>query len=213
MKKYILGALMLASVVGFAQMNYQDSNMIGIFGGLNQTDLSTNNFETKAETGWNVGLSVRGNFYNNFDMVYAIQFSENKFSVPTGNPTTFQNEDVDYKIQGVKISLMPSYNIIYNHLSIEAGPVLQVNGKLKYDEKSENNVIMETLATVKDLEEVSTFNILGAVGITAGVRNVRLNVQYQYGFNNFLSQVEEEGFGKEVKGNLGILSGNLIIYF
>ncbi|MBD3583756.1 outer membrane beta-barrel protein [Flavobacterium selenitireducens] len=213
MKKYILGALMLASAAGSAQMNYQDSNMIGIFGGINQTDLSTNNFETKAETGWNVGLSVRGNFYNNFDMVYAIQFSENKFSVPTANPLTLQNEDVDYKIQGVKISLMPSYNIIYNHLSIEAGPVLQVNGKLKYKEESADNAIMETLATVKDLEDVSTFNILGAVGITAGVRNVRLNVQYQYGFNNFLSQVEEEGFGKKVKGNLGILSGNLIIYF
>jgi len=213
MKKYLLGVVMLATAAVSAQMNYQDSNMIGIFGGLNQTDLSTNNFDTKAGVGWNFGLSVRGNFYNDFDMVYAIQFSENKFSVPTVNPLTLQSQEVDYKIQGVKISLMPSYNIIYNHLSIEAGPVLQVNGKLSYKDENENNVIMETLATSKDLEDVSTFNILGAVGITAGVRNVRLNVQYQYGFNNFLSQVEEERFGREVKGNLGILSGNLIIYF
>lgn len=213
MKKYVLGAAMLASVVVSAQYNYRDSNMIGLFGGINQTELNTNNFDTKAETGWNVGLSVRGNFYNDFDMVYAIQFSENTFSVPTVNPLSFQAEDVDYKIQGVKIMLTPSYNIIYNHLSIEAGPVLQVNGKLKYTEDYENNVIDGTLATVKDLEKVSAFNILGAVGITAGVRHVRLNVQYQYGFNNFLSKVDEEPFGKKVKGNLGILTGNLIIYF
>ena len=213
MKKYILSALLLATATISAQMNYQDSNMIGLFGGVNQTELSTHNFATKAQTGWNAGLSVRGNFYNDFDMVYAMQFSENKFSVQTINPLSVQAEEVEYKIQGVKIALTPSYNIIYNHLSIEAGPVLQVNGKLKYEEDYENNVIDGTLATVKDLEEVSTFNILGAVGITAGIRHLRLNVQYQYGFNNFLSGANEEPFGKKVKGNLGILTGNLIVYF
>lgn len=213
MKKYIFGALMLASVAVSAQYNYRDSNMIGLFGGLNQTDLNTSNFDTKAETGWNLGLSVRGNWYNDLDMVYSIQFSENKFSVPTTNPLSMAQEDVDYKIQGVKIALTPSYNIVYNHLSIEAGPVLQVNGKLKYGEEYENNVINGTLATVQDLEKVSTFNILGTVGITAGVRHARLNISYQYGFNNFLSQVEEGPFGKKVKGNLGIITGNVIFYF
>lgn len=213
MKKYILSAALFASALMSAQYEYKDSNMIGLFGGINQTDLNTDNFETKAGSGWNVGLSVRGNFYNNFDMVYAMQFSENQFGVGTVNPLTLQAQEVDYKIQGVKIMLTPSYNIIYNHLSIEAGPVLQINGKLKYDEDYENNVIDGTVATVQDLEDVSSFNVLGAVGITAGVRHVRLNVQYQYGFNNFLSQVEEEPFGKKVKGNLGILTGNLILYF
>lgn len=213
MKKYILGAAMLASFVVSAQYNYRDSNMIGLFGGINQTDLNTSDFDTEAGTGWNVGLSVRGNFYNDFDMVYAMQFSENKFSVPTMSPTSFQAQDVDYKVQNVKIMLTPSYNIVYNHLSIEAGPVLQVNGKLKYSSEYENNVINGTTATVKDLEEVSTFNILGAVGLTAGVRHARLNVMYQYGFNNFLGQVPEGPFGKSVKGNLGIITGNVIFYF
>ncbi|RZJ71938.1 outer membrane beta-barrel protein [Flavobacterium sp.] len=213
MKKYIFGAILLASSAVSAQYGYRDSNMIGLFGGINQTSVNTDNFDTKAETGWNVGLSIRGNFYNDFDMVYAIQFSENKFSVPTVNPLSLQAEDVDYTIQGVKISLMPSYNIVYNHLSIEAGPVLGINGKLKYKEDYENNVIDGTLATVPSIEEGSTFNILGAVGITAGIRHLRLNVQYQYGFNNFFSGVDEEPFGKKVKGNLGIVTGNLIVYF
>ena len=213
MKKALLAAVLLTSAMASAQYGYRDSNMIGIYGGINQTNLQTDNFDVKAGTGWNFGFSIRGNFYNDFDMVYGIQFSENKFSVPTSNGITLLPQDVDYKIQGVKISLMPSYNIVYNHLSIEAGPVLQVNGKLKYDEELETNVIDGTLATVKDLEEVSTFNILGAVGLTAGVRHVRLNVQYQYGFNNFLSSVDEEPFGKKPKGNLGIITGNLIFYF
>lgn len=213
MKKVLLAAVLFASAASFAQYGYRDSNMIGIYGGLNQTNLTTSNFDTKAGTGWNFGFSIRGNFYNDFDMVYGIQFSENKFSVPTSNSITLLPQDVDYKIQGVKISLTPSYNIIYNHLTIEAGPVLQVNGKLKYKEEYQDNLIDGTLATVADLEEVSTFNILGAVGLTAGVRHARLNVQYQYGFNNFLSGVDEEPFGKKVKGNLGIITGNVIFYF
>ena len=55
------------------------SNRIGISAGVNQFTLNTDNFETKPQTGWNAGLSVRGNFYDNWDMVYAIQFSDNNF--------------------------------------------------------------------------------------------------------------------------------------
>lgn len=203
---------MLVSAAVWAQMDYRDSNRIGIIGGLNQTSLNTDNFDANPEMGWNAGLSVRGNFYNNFDMVYAIQFFEGKFSVPTTNAVLLSEEDVDLKIQGVQISLMPSYKIVENHLSIEAGPVLQVNGKLKYKSKYEDNLIDDLPVAIKDIEDVSTFNILGAVGITAGVKHVRLNVQYAYGFNNFMDKVENNTTGNKFKGNLGILSGNLILY-
>lgn len=212
MIKTLIAAAMLVSAAVSAQMDYRDSNRIGIMGGLNQTSLNTDNFDASPGTGWNVGLSVRGNFYNNFDMVYAIQFFEGKFSVPTTNAVLLNEEDVDLKIQGVQISLTPSYKIVENHLSIEAGPVLQVNGKLKYKSEYEDNRIDDLPVTIKDIEDVSTFNILGAVGITAGVKHVRLNVQYAYGFNNFLDKVENNTTGSKFKGNLGILSGNLILY-
>lgn len=212
MRKTLIAAAMLVSAAVSAQRDYRDSNHIGIIGGLNQTSLNTDNFDASPEAGWNVGLSVRGNFYNNFDMVYAIQFFEGKFSVPTTNVVLPNQEDVDLKIQGVQISLMPSYKIVENHLSIEAGPVLQVNGKLKYKSEYEDNLIDDLPVSIKDIEDVSTFNILGAVGITAGVKHVRLNVQYAYGFNNFLDKVENNTTGSKFKGNLGILSGNLILY-
>jgi hypothetical protein len=213
MKSPVLGVLALFfTFTAAAQYGYRDANYIGFIGGITQTALNTNNFNAVQELGWNVGLSVRGNFYNDFDMVYAMQFSENKFSATTISPT-LGRQDVTYKIDGVQIYLTPSYKIVEDCLSIEAGPVLQVNGKLKYDKKFADNVIEETNITVKGLENVSTFNILGAVGITAGVRNVRANVQYLFGFNNFLSGVKDDVTKETFKGHLGILSGNLVIYF
>jgi hypothetical protein len=52
---------------------------IGVIVGVNQFSLNTSNFITKSDIGWNAGLSVRINFYNYWDMVYALQFSENNF--------------------------------------------------------------------------------------------------------------------------------------
>src|SRR6476660_10528475 len=110
-------AFALLSMAGFSQYGYRDSNRIGIFVGMNQFTLNTNNFQTKPDTGWNGGLSVRGNFYDNWDMVYAIQFSENNFSVAT--KSGFITEDTDYKLASAQISLMLSYVIVENHLSVE----------------------------------------------------------------------------------------------
>ena len=211
MKKILFAfSLLLVVQSALAQRGYRDSNHFGIIAGVNQANLNTDNFKADAALGFNLGLSVRGNFYNNFDMVYAIQFFEGKFDVPTIS-TSAMAQDVELKIQGVQISLMPSYKIVENHLSIEAGPMLQVNGKLKYKKDFEDNSI-DAFTTIKELEKVSTFNIIGAVGLTAGIRNLRANFQYGYGFNNFLSSVKNSE-GTKFKGNLNILSANLIVYF
>jgi len=80
MKNFCFIALFVfCSSLGFAQYNYRDSNRIGLSFGINQFSLNTKNFQTKPGSGWNGGLSVRGNFYNNWDMVYSMQFSENNF--------------------------------------------------------------------------------------------------------------------------------------
>jgi hypothetical protein len=173
--------------------------------------LNTNNFQTKPELGWNAGLSMRGNFYNNWDMVYAIQFSENNFSVAT-NSLTLAKEDVNYKLASAQISLQASLKIIESHLSIEFGPIVQVNGKLNLDNKEENNVISGTTLLAKDIREISNFNFYPTVGITFGVRHFRANVSYQYGVNNMLENLNNKNLGVNFKGNPGILNGNLIIY-
>jgi hypothetical protein len=195
----------------FAQYEYRDSNRIGISFGVNQFTLNTTNFETKPGSGWNAGLSMRGNFYDDWDMVYAMQFSENNFTATTTSGF-ISNEAVNYKLSSVQISLMLSYKIIENHLSFEFGPLVQVNGKLNVEKGKENNIITGTTLLAKDIVDISTFNFYPVIGITAGVRHVRLNVSYQYGINNMLGNLNSQNLGYSFKGNPGILNGNLILY-
>jgi Outer membrane protein beta-barrel domain len=203
-------AFLLIATAGFAQYKYRDSNRIGIYGGLNQFTLNTDNFETKPELGWNVGLSMRGNFHNDWDMVYAMQFSENNFSVATNS--IFITEDTNYKLPSAQISLQLSYKIVENHLSIEFGPLVQINGKLKVEAGKENNTITGTTLLAKEIVDISQFNFYPTVGITAGVKHVRLNVSYQYGVNNMLGNLNNKNLGVNFKGNPGIVNANLIIY-
>ncbi len=211
MKKFFFTFVFtLISLTAFAQYEYRDSNRIGISFGVNQFTLNTNNFETKPESGWNAGLSMRGNYYNNWDMVYAMQFSENNFSVTTNSG--FITEDTNYKLSSVQVSLMASYKIVENHLSLEFGPLVQVNGKLNVEKGSENNIISGTTLLAKDIVDISKFNFYPVIGITAGVRHVRLNISYQYGINNMLGNLNSQNLNVNFKGNPGILNGNLILY-
>ena len=207
---YFVFVFTLISVAVFAQYDYRDSNRIGISIGINQFTLNTNNFQTKPETGWNAGLSMRGNFYNSWDMVYAMQFSENSFSVTTNSG--FITEDTNYKLASAQISLMMSYKIFENHLSVEFGPMIQINGKLNVDKDQENNIITGTTYLAKDIVDISTFNFYPTIGITSGFRHVRMNISYQYGINNMLGNLNSQNLGYSFKGNPGILNGNLILY-
>ena len=208
---FLAVSLLCAAFTASAQHDLHDSNRIGITVGLNQTALATSNFVTKPAMGWNGGLSVRGNFYNDFDMVYAMQFSENNFTVRTLNQLAAR-EEVEYKMSSAQISLMLSYKIAGNNLSIEAGPVLQVNGKLKVEKENEENIIEGTLLQAKDIAEVNTFNFNFAVGITGGITKLRASIQYQYGVSNILNNLNDKHPGNNFMGHLGILSGNIIVY-
>lgn len=204
-------AFVLISTTVFSQYNYRDSNRIGIFFGVNQFTLNTNNFQTKPGNGWNAGLSMRGNYYDDWDMVYAMQFSENNFGVAT-NSGFISNENVNYKLSSAQVSLQLSFRIVENHLTVEFGPTMQVNGKLKTDYSSENNVISGTTLLVKDIEDISKFNFYPTVGITAGAKHFRANISYQYGINNMLGNLNNKNLGVNFKGNPGILNGNIILY-
>ncbi|MCG9791930.1 PorT family protein [Flavobacterium algicola] len=212
MKKSIFAcSLFFAFLVSYAQYGYRDSNRISITFGINQTTLNTNNFRTSAETGWNGGLSMRGNFYNNWDMVYSIQFSENKFALAT-QKLGIIDEDVKYKLPGGQISLQLSYVVLPNHLSIEFGPIVQVNGKLKLDANQENNIISGTNLFARDIIDVSKFNFYPTIGISGGSKHLRLHVFYQYGLTNLFGNLKDNSMGADLKGNLGVINGNVIVY-
>lgn len=208
MRKTTFLALALAfSTFAIAQRGCRDSNRIGISAGINQFTLNTSDFETKAGTGWNAGLSVRGNYYNNFSMVYGIQFSENKFTITPESPL---DREIECKIPSAQISLMLSYRIFENHLSIEFGPMLQVNGKIGMEDQDKTTILNSEGLLAGELEDISTFNFYPTLSVTGGFTQLRAQVYYQYGVNNILGKTDPAS-GK-VKGNAGILGANIIFY-
>ncbi len=213
MKNYLVIGLFLISFVSFSQYDNRDSNRIGLSGGLTQMSVFTDNFNAKPEQGWTAGFSLRGNYYNNFQMAYGMHFTESKFSLES----TF-NKKIDYKLSAVQIFIMGSYQIIKDHLTLEVGPVLQVNGDLKIDDENALLLLKDNpLLVAKDITPITKVNGNIYGGITAGIKNVRLHVAYQYGINNFLNKLnsDEELVLKnkgDFNGHLGLVSGMISFY-
>ncbi|HSD14171.1 MAG TPA: hypothetical protein VLB74_05955 [Flavobacterium sp.] len=215
MKKLPIISLLLVALQGFAQYGYRDGNRIGIYAGVNQTSLMTSNFDAKPEMGWSAGMQVRGNYYNDFSMIFGMQFSEYNFSVATLSPT-MQKEDVKYKLMNGQIRLLLSYNVVKDHVSIDLGPVLQFNDKLKLDGKYETNLLENNVnLTAKDITDITKINGNLYMGISAGNRRVRVLLNYQYGLNNILNNLNEKEEltlknNGDFKGHIGILTGQLL---
>ena len=215
MKTYLFIIIFLFSATLCAQKKNRDSNRIGISFGFNHFNLKANNFETKPGNGFQGGLSVRGNFYDDFDMVFGMQFSEFKFTTETKEFLTTKIQTVEYKLHSVQIVLLPSYKIVENHLSVEAGPAFQLNDKFKFNNDFENNTLVSNPSlTVKDIAEISKFNFNFAVGFTAGVRHFRLHLEHQFGINNMLSKLNDQDLinKQNFKGTAGISSASFIFY-
>lgn len=216
MKKSILLFTLLFSLTIFGQRGHRDGNRIGISGGVTYTSLTTSNFNTKPELGWAAGFSVRGNYYNDFSMVFGVQFFESKFSVATITPL-IEKEEVIYKTMGAQIRLLLSYNLVDNHLAIDFGPVLQVNDQLKMNKNDEVNTILGTPLNANDIVDVTKVNGNLYAGISGGSKRVKAVISYQYGLNNFLNklnsneEVKLKNLNSDFKGHLGIISGQLLI--
>ena len=209
MTKKLLIICLLITATSFAQYGYRDSNMIGITLGLNQFNVTTSDFKTTPGQGWNVGLSMRGNFYNNWDALYGIQFSEYNFKVETLNATMHIRE-TNLKLPCANITFQLSYKFIENHLSVEFGPMVQINVKFAVEKTEENNIINDIAddIPIKSLTDVSNVSFYPVAGLTAGVRNARLNITYQYGVNNIFAKADG-GFS----GHASVINGNVIFYF
>ena len=208
MIKKLLLLLLFTTTVGFAQYGYRDSNMIALSLGLNQFSLNTSDFKTTPGTGWNVGLAMRGNFYDDWDAIYGLQFSEYNFKVATLN-AALRDRETNFKLPCANITFQLSYKFIENHLSVEFGPMVQINGKLAIEKTDETYVIKGNEEyTAKDLTNIGNVSFYPLLGVTAGVRNVRLNISYQYGINNMLAKTDG-GFS----GHASVINGNVVFLF
>jgi hypothetical protein len=206
----LLAAALFATSVN-AQYENHDGNRIGISGGVNQSTLMGSNFSTKSGSGFAGGLSVRGNYYDNWSMIYGMQFFVNKFSLEST-----LKQDIDYSLSGVQIRLLMSYNIIKDHISVDFGPVLQVNGKMSINSTDETKTLKGTLLKANDILDVSKINGNAYFGISAGSKVVRALIFYQYGFSNIFGNLNSQdnliilNGNKNFKGTIGTLSGQII---
>lgn len=213
MKKLAL-LFILISTITFAQHGYRDSNRIGVSGGITYLDLHSNQFNAKPGMGYVLNLQLRGNYYNNWQMVYGMNFTDSNFSLQS-----VTGKEIDYKLSAVQVHLVGSYMVVENHLTLEIGPVLQINGKLKIDDENELLLLKDSPGLMaKDITKINQINGNIMAGFTAGVKRVRLNVNYQYGFNNIFNGLNKKdeltlaNGNQRFRANIGMLSAMLTIY-
>lgn len=218
LKQFFFFLLIFCSISINAQRKDYSSNRIGFQGQYARLDLYTSNFETVQESGFLVGLSKRSAFYNNFDLIFGIDFMQTSIAINAKRGTTI--EEVGYTWSGAQVKLLLSYLIADDHLSIEAGPVLQVNGKMELDDAAQSDFIVKgyTGLQTEDLQEWSRVNGSVMVGLSTGLTHVRLTANYQYSVTNALNKLNDQELelkdpaATNFKGNLGFITAGIVLY-
>ena len=198
----------------FAQRNYDEYNRLGLQAGLSFTDITTSNFTTEQGSGFIGGFTSRGSFRGIFDLIYGINFVSAKVGILAQNGG--QDVFVDYTVQGAQINFLGSVNIVKHHLSLEFGPVLNVNGKLRLNSERQENYLLDGYEELKagDIQDIGPINFHVLGGITAGMEDFRVYGHYQYGVTNMLSSLNDNGLEEDnFEGHMSMLTVGAVFYF
>lgn len=194
-------------------------NRLGIQAGVTYGGIESDNFTTTKNTGIMAGLTTRSNVWNNFLVVYGVNFYTMKTGIMGHELSSSQMENMDFKNTGVQLNLFAGHKLIGEHLSVELGPILQINSKWEVEEKFENYLVEDYIITAKDLEEVSRVNLNVAANVSAGFPDIKIWVQYQYGVSNFIKNLNEKGLqikdprATNLEGHLGLATAGVVYYF
>ena len=223
MKSYVFIFIFFASmatVLGQSHRNTGSYNRIGLQGKILLTSIETSDLQIDGKEGFQGGFTTRGRVYNNWGIVYGIDFLSANVSVQgTGAGQAIDNQ-IDYNFIGAQLNFLLSYNIIGQNLAIDFGPALLVNGKMKLKDSGQEDTRIAgyTSLTGVDIEEISTINPFAVVGLTGGFENVRLSVQYQYGVTNILNGLNDQELNlidaeaRNFKGTASFLSFGVVFY-
>lgn len=194
-------------------------NRLGAQVGVTHGGIDSDNFSTTKTTGFTGGLTTRANVWNNFLVVYGVNFYSMKTGIMGHALSSNEFENIEFQTTGVQLNLFAGHKIIQEHLSIEAGPVLQVNSKWEVDNQFKDHLVEDYLFTAKDLEEVSRINLNAAVSLSAGIADVKFWVQYQYGITNFMKKLNEGDLknidprAANLEGHLSMAAAGIVYYF
>lgn len=209
--------------VSFAQhQRYAIRNGIGLFGGLTQFDINTDNFKTESSQGWIAGLAATVDLPHKWYTVsYNIQLSQNNLDVyaylPGGLETSI--EPIEYKIFTTQAAFLFHLKLLQDYITIDLGPMLQYNSEMELKNDSDQDKILSTYnnLTADDISNITKFNVNGAVGITAGFKGFKLRGQYIHGFTNILNKLNKDNLdtsgsgGSKFKGNQSMLAFTAMI--
>ena len=134
---------------------------------------------------------------------FGVQLSEKHLKIEgRSGALTYDIAFIEYKLFDAQVAMLAHIKVIENYVTIDLGPMLQYNGKLELNNKSEENYYINNYSnvTASDIANISQFNINGAIGGSAGLDFIKLKAQYIYGFTNILKKLNSQ--------NLDTTSGN-----
>lgn len=194
-------------------------NGIGVGGGLTQFDIKTDNFETIKGNGWIGGMAATLDVPHRWYTVsYGMQVSESNLEIMGINPILV-SEPIEYKLMMVQAQFLFHAKIVSDYLMIDAGPMLQYNGKMDLKDESKKDYLINgySVLTAKDLSDISKFNVNASIGATAGFNHFKIRVQYIYGVTNMFNKLNDQNLNtlpgnKAFKGNQSMLAFMAFIY-
>ena len=195
-------------------------NRLGLKGGVNHFNILTDDVDITPKVSWVAGFTTRSSFYNDIQFIYGITFYDLRLEMSGREriENSTASEAIPYNMIGVQGNFFGSYKILGHHLSVEAGPVVQVNGKLDPRQDRELYYVGNYDIQAIDLEDVSPLNINAAAGVSGGFEKLKFWVVYQYGINNIfggLKDGELRATDPDVpnfKGNISMLSGGIVVF-
>lgn len=218
----VVFCILFVTTIKAQHKTYRIQNGFGIMGGITQFDIITDNFNTKAETGWLFGGSATVDIPHKwYNISYAMQLSQNKISIAGRASDLAQTEDIAYNVFAAQVGLFMHIKTIGSHLTLDIGPMLQYNDRLILEDENKENYIIDNYALLRaeDISDISKFNIDGSVGLTAGFEFIKIRAQYIYGFTNILGKLNDKsldtsGFSEsKFKGNQSMLVFGAMITF
>ena len=202
--------------------SYRISNGFGIMGGITQYNIQTDNFNTTTGNGFIGGMSATVDIPHRWHNIsFGMQLSEDHLEISGRSSNLSASQNIEYKLFAAQIALLMHIKVIENHFTIDLGPMIQYNGKLELEDKSQGGFIIDNynVLTAKNITNISQFHFNGAIGASVGLRQFKLKGQYIYGFTNMLNKLNDKDFdtsgsaNSNFKGNQSMLAFTAIFTF
>ena len=193
-------------------------NRLGIQAAVTYGGIETSNFETQSKISYLAGLTTRANVYNNFTIIYGVNFFESRTGLNLQRETGQDFHEIDFKTTGAQLNLFLGHKLIGEHLSFEAGPILQINSKWSTSEEYKNYYVEDYNLQAKDLEDISKIHLNVAANISTGFRSFKFWFQYQYGVTNMFKKLntvelqQQEPKAVNLEGHIGMALAGVVVY-